>query len=1511
MRTIAIIAVISTLAAPDFPTGAAEPSAPSAPPKVDELYQNYNPNFSNAEYREGMKYSLHPTFYNKSTVTQDKRVDALIREGIKCESTGDFREAIKHFQHVLEKFPDSQIQVSDYGVFVPAALYVQQRLLSFPAKELAYYRMLYDPEARTIYEQARALYSVEGLRYLADNWRATSYGAKALFDLGSRALDRGHPREAREFYECIRDWFPAADFDASVVKSRLDAVSQRLEHDSSSRSPGEGDAISFGDYGLFAPLQSPLSVDEYQWKINLPRSLYDETFEDKQSGGELIPFHHPWVVGNSVYVKHYNRIFCLSLITGAVRWQFDLGPINREPRIPYWNWHARQSTLWHGNEDVLVDEGSIYANVRTRGNAASLVVLDSVTGNLRWAAGPVKPRNEQDLTTCYDAPPVAGRLAVYAPWICNEDREGGNLATRAGLAAFDKETGNLLWRRELCDVTPNATTQERRHIRLVSSPPLLHEDTLYHVTNAGVVAAVDVVSGSTRWLMRYPHVWNADGRDAHDELHYGWGGHTNFGGSRTTKFDNRAPLLKDGRLYVAPFDSENFLCLDPATGKVLWNIVPLGRFVGITRQNELVFACEMYFDHYGRLKDGGLSFHDAKDGSLLWKFNPNYRSNWGHLAYTPPASPGGYTPMAVLDRPILTSDDKISFSTSQIYLANIQEDPFYAEWYLSTETRKLVSHRVYYSNQYRSLIEAGLKGMIKDNKNFEDILTWTAPQSVNAPFDYEPVKRMPLQFHGVPVELVSFGQALAARYDPSALTRNIAAEKSPRANFTQAELLLVNGHEEEAIAAFEKCKAGLRPEETQFIREIDRELFRLYQATSWKALLAGNKALFHTRCLKLAETATTVHDEIEALLAVTESYERQGDVGRAIKCLQNLALHYQGASYAMPSVLLKDPAIRQQATDDVLKTARLQKPGALASHLAPVDAVVTAGIPSYFSAVAPLDRNVELDADVMAARLIAGMTSRHSDYKAPFEKLASDALAHGSLQVRANEIGAYPGTDAAQKVLDEMLAEAEKQEPMAREQRLWDLVDLGARLNLKVPADVANSVRLSPMLAQTGSASTSWTSKNARLDDAGQTMRLVLQRRHDDRADGAEGDLIFLGGRSKKLLDNKFSLACWDARTCEQRWEIQNIRLKGRGDESGFEEVLLAGGSVITHGKFDVLAFGLKEHELRWRFRVPFDFNLKSVDCLGNLLIVSGDRHTLALQCGTGAVVWETAEQGEVYGTPFLREGIVVSVRREPFAVSFRQAGSGRLIKSIYLPDLSMVTKHPVLAEDVGMAPTHPGFTTEALPVACDGNLLLLTDKSSYLAIDLKTMDLRWKREIDNCDTGDAPMRFYIHEPYVAILKRDFTDPALYLLDSATGAVKWMKKGREVLWSIQFDRDGKSICGIVPPESEKTSLTLKAYDLESNKQAVSWTSPAFDGRPDAELLTQFQDGQWVLEVLHEKELELIVLAPDHKAMAHRLSAKIAGPFGVHGGTSAAVQNGHLVELNSEQLSTAASSNAKR
>ena len=76
---------------------------------------------------------------------------------------------------------------------------------------------------------------------------------------------------------------------------------------------------------------------------------------------------------------------------------------------------------------------------------------------------------------------------------------------------------------------------------------------------------------------------------------------------------------------------------------------------------------------------------------------------------------------------------------------------------------------------------------------------------------------------------------------------------------------------------------------------------------------------------------------------------------------------------------------------------------------------------------------------------------------------------------------------------------------------------------------------------------------------------------------------------------------------------MRELRLKGKGDEPGFREAFVWGDRVVVHGFYDVLAFGLDDGRLRWRYRVPFAFEIRHALMSGDLLVLASKTETVAV----------------------------------------------------------------------------------------------------------------------------------------------------------------------------------------------------------------------------------------------------------------------------------------------------------
>ncbi|MGQ9662798.1 MAG: outer membrane protein assembly factor BamB family protein [Kiritimatiellia bacterium] len=584
----------------------------------EAVYRNYRPDFvvrfaeeqkgRNAVPADKLKLSTETTFYTLTLLPEVVRANSLVEAAMKKEEEGQFREALEIYQKVLDEYPDALYRVSASGVFVPITLYCQLRLLRFPAPALQLYRTRHDARAKEAYESALERNSVEGLAEIRDTMLATSFGAKAVQVLGDAALDRGNHLEALEYYRMLRQFFPDSGLrntevelkealcrkllgeeneprlkptdESNVIQALHQLLSTaRYELRQAAEQYASASAVAADDYVHFSPTSDPLALDAPVWQHPLPGSRL-----------EFYVFTQPVAAGESIIYRHKNIVYCRSIITGELRWKNDLGG-----RVTWQNRDARQ----YPHEDLLVHEGLVFTPMYKVG--PTLVALDLVTGQLRWAYGPMTASSEEEARLRFECAPAAGPRSIYASYIQDNIVGDTHVDSEYGVMAFDTTTGQVLWRREVCRLRPEKfaggfAVRYRNRIRSFASPPLYSEGTVYYCSNAGAIAALDALSGRIKWCIRYPYY--AYPHSVHDATRQ-FGGLEMYENNplrhhRPMFWYAQRPLLAGEDLYVLPVDSPLFFSIDRRTGKVRWSRYKQDDgstyFMGLAKSGELILV---------------------------------------------------------------------------------------------------------------------------------------------------------------------------------------------------------------------------------------------------------------------------------------------------------------------------------------------------------------------------------------------------------------------------------------------------------------------------------------------------------------------------------------------------------------------------------------------------------------------------------------------------------------------------------------------------------------------------------------------------------------------------------------------------------------------------------------------------------------------------------------------------------------------------------------------------------
>jgi outer membrane protein assembly factor BamB/tetratricopeptide (TPR) repeat protein len=1552
----ALLVILSSL-----PAIAAEP-APAVKEPYKETYAKYKPTFIQQiadgngwgrQFRgwtrpeKVMRLSSEPSFFTLNMIEEDARANALVKAALAKEENKRPREALKMYQQVINQFPNAMYRVSKYGVYVPVSQYCQRRILRFPAGDLGHYRTMYDAAAKEKFANARRKHSLIGLSEVVDSMFATSYGGRAVLELGNADLDAGHYLAALERFNTIRDFFPDPNLRTTELDLKIAICHKMLGQKVEALAPKKlsdlapaqlrqlrsvvkavkyekapfhsqltsAPYLSADDYTLFEPTTDPLAIREPTWKDRLPGSRRD-----------FYVYTQPVVTGNSVIYRHKNIIYSRSILTGELRWVNDLGG-----RAAWQNWDERQ----YPQEDLLVQDGLVFAVISKGG--PSLVALDETTGQLKWAYGPMVASTQAEARMRLEAAPAGGPLTVYIGYVLDNIEGDTHTDTEYGLIAFESATGRLRWRRSLCRLAPGKfsagfAVKRRNRIRSFTSPPLYHQGTVYYTTNAGSIAALESLSGRVKWLMRYPY--HPGVHDATRRFGGGGGivkhGIVRFRPHSPMFWYNQRPLIVGERLYVLPVDTPFVMCMDRRSGKVLWS-KPKGT-IGAAYLQGPIATGELVLSYTGRNKKLGarvtpppVQLIDPKTGKTVWGSKDlvlddeqpvmKYRAKVSrYVTFGMNANQWWYETAA---RPLLTRDGKLYVCSYNYagyplfgYTSNLAV--------VSLPERKIIDRRHYYGGELRAAASRNIHSVCPPNikaleelphknertkwliKIGKEVAADTTPENKYGPF--LPFSRLTFRLYDRPFELRIGAREVSMLYDVASVRKSLEGQTGPKAEFARAELALADSQLDEASTRLKRCLTIVSSEDLDFRALIKQQLFRVHKRLARSAIRATRKDLELENALGMSRTAGTLAEEIETLFALADAYERQGQLDGAARCLRSIISTYGHHEYPISPVAARD-------AQRVLTAARevMDKADGFVQNAFYGDAfrrsitLLRGGLPLYLSTVSPLPKPLTVRAGELAAARLIRIQQNSKEFAGTFEVLAARELSRRKAEEQLYRLWEFPGAKTSQKILEALFAGAEKLEDVAGRTQMWKLADAARASGLDVPKSYRARVLAPPALPGRPSVALPVKTRQASVADAAGINWLVLERSGQRTR---YPDHLFLGGRVRKRLDNKFVLACFDLKTGKPLWKKPNIRLRGTGQEPGFFKSYVHNDLLVVHGLYDVLAYDLKSktQELKWRYRVPFNFEIKHSLLTGDLLMLSGKSETLALYVPTaskaGEVVWQVAERGDTYIPTYMVGDRVISVRKLPFNVTARFRATGKLIGRLELPDLSMFTAHPLLENG-----------PEALPAARDGKQLVVTDGWYYVMVDVEKLAIVWKRLIDSNDATRQPaMRFAVKGGYLSVVKEDYDQKTIYMLSSTTGKVLWrtdVKNARspQPMHSMFMDPSTSSGqaklfgIGVYPGQG----FYFVARDCKTGKLLFQETITGYDSKPVVSLIPNAYGTHFAVKVQDRQLFELNIFERAKGKRVHVLKDKGNGPFGIHGRVSVTVQNGRPVMLSKDKL----------
>jgi outer membrane protein assembly factor BamB/tetratricopeptide (TPR) repeat protein len=1325
--------------------------------------------------------------------------------------------------------------------------------------------------------------------------------------------------------------------DAPVAK-RMDKVldDAKAERPDTIQQLASAPNVTADDYLIMPPSTDPLGLTPPVWNVDLPGTRLDS-----------VVYVQPVVTKQSVIFRHKNIVYCYSLLSGQLRWKNDLGG-----RVTWQNWEERQ----YPQEDILVQDGIVFTPMSKVG--PTLVAIDEVTGQLKWAYGPMVATTADEANMRFETAPAGGPRSVFAGYVQDNIEGQTHTDTEYGVIAFESTTGRILWRREICRLRPGKfsagfAVRRRNRVRSFLSPPLYQEGTVYYGTDAGAVAALDALSGRIKWVMRYPYYPQIHDSTIPFARGGGCAGHSQYPvySPDPMLWYNQRPLLVGDDLYVLPVDAEPLLKLDRRTGKLIWQKnkgegIQARRtdggwayFLGPTADGDLAITYsfrQIEANWAGPYVGGGVHLIDPVTGKTTWELGDWVR-RINHPFLTMSASEGlgadyAYVsagwPQMIVARPFLSTDGRLTFMS-----AFSQGWPHHGWEYniavVDLPTRKIAGRRRYISSEFIkqaewSIVHAPeyLKKLesipVKDDRVKYEISTLqailernTVPPNDHPPF--LPFARVTAERFGTTFEVRMGARTISMVYDKAKVVAALAGRTDPDALFAQAELAVADGRLIDASKLIQQCLAIIPAEDADFRTMLNQLLYPIHKELARAAARAGKAEADLANCVGMSQTVGTLADEMESQLALSESYERRGDWKTAGQIAKSLVSRYGQYEYATASLLLGDTAKPEAACREVLdNVAGFTARNLYAREIGTASSLLKKGLGLYFGALSPLNKDLKVRAGELGALRLIQLQQRFPALKQALDKEAGIELPKQSADEQVARLWEYAGTPAAQKFVDQLGAATEKEQKQpgltleslaALRKRQWALADAARICSLKLPDALQGPLLAPRSLPPPAALGTFQRNRTNDLDEERGPAWLVLERGDPQQA---EPDRLFLGGRVKKKFDNKFLLYCLDQKTGKVAWKAQEqrgetwfdeIRLFGKGDEPGFCEAFVHQDVVVVHGLYDVLAFQLSDGKLKWRYQVPFNFEIRHAVMSGDLLALAGESETLTLYLGTsdprGEVVWQEKEEGNLYYPPYLVGDRLVSLRKMPFNLTVRYRSTGKMIGRLELPDLLLLDENPLLETGA-----------KCLPIARDGNRLAVSDGTYYILLDVERMKVVWKRLIDaNDPTRLPPLRLELNGDYLAAVKQDFDSKAICMLSSRTGELLW-RTDPKVAGSPQpidtmLIRDGK-LYGIKPHPGQGYYFT--GLDCQTGKTLFSNEQTGYGGKPEVRLRHEAYGDAVVVQLRDRQDFELKAFSAKTGKLLHKVNGKAAGDFGEHGRASATVQNGRLTLLGKNELS---------
>lgn len=521
--------------------------------------------------------------------------------------SGQSSDALDELQRILDEAGDDLV-TADGKLYISARHYVHRFLAKLPQSALNRYRdRVQEPAARML-EHARKTREPGDLIAILDRYAVSRPAEDAILLLAEIAFERGEFGKAERYWRSLlpeadpaypQPRTPAVQIEARVILSTIRrgdrTVAARMLEEFAKKYPKESGRLA-GRTGTYLqtllelinePKAPTLTSTISQWTTlggsaardglvdgSLPRHLptrptwktpipaviegwKGKTGRPPAVGAVKSLAFHPVILDQHAYIADAGRVIAFDLRSGASRLVFDSTQLGN-PRVSVlktgvpsavdadYALMAAEGMLvlrigeadhFPSSEDggPIVEQPSVIVGLSPNASNAP-----DAKATVLWKRFPPVPKG---IPATWEGAPLLVDGNLYAVFIRSE--AGRNVHA---IACYRDASDRPSWVVDLCEA--NVSASKTRHELLT-----LAGRNLVFCSHSGVIAAVNAKTGRSAWAYRYPRIrkFAADGRHR----------------------DIAPPVYSDGRVFVAPNDTDQLLAFDADSGQLLWSEGPI------------------------------------------------------------------------------------------------------------------------------------------------------------------------------------------------------------------------------------------------------------------------------------------------------------------------------------------------------------------------------------------------------------------------------------------------------------------------------------------------------------------------------------------------------------------------------------------------------------------------------------------------------------------------------------------------------------------------------------------------------------------------------------------------------------------------------------------------------------------------------------------------------------------------------------------------------------------------